>query len=168
LQATNSLGLEVEGGVIANVHTPIIAGDDTNILREYNLYNVSIERLYSYSINNTHARGFNDKTCVTDCADKNNDTNTPVDTNSAEIKTLNTEEKKSGYADLAFGFLTEPTQSAVDEWEKGESDNLLALLNEKQPDNFKFPLNPKNIITEELATQLLLPATLRSWSKLLP
>jgi hypothetical protein len=45
---------------------------------------------------------------------------------------------------------------------KGESDNLLALLNEKQPDNFKFPLNPKNIITEELATQLLPFALLQS------
>jgi|LauGreDrversion4_2_1035121.scaffolds.fasta_scaffold206389_1 hypothetical protein len=46
LQASNSLGLEVEGGVIANVHTPIIAGDDTNILRVNNINN------------NTHVRGF--------------------------------------------------------------------------------------------------------------
>lgn len=112
LQASNSLGLEVEGGILTNQHTPLLTGKDTNILREYNLYNVSIERLYSYSINNTHARDLNDKTCVNDFADKNNDINKPVHTNSAEIKTLNTEEKKSGYADNAFGFFTEPKQSA--------------------------------------------------------
>ena len=66
------------------------------------------------------------------------------------------------YTDFAFGSLAKPKQSAVDKWQEGESDNLLALLNEKQPDNFKFPLNPKNIITEELATQLLPFALLRS------
>ncbi|MFM7989560.1 MAG: hypothetical protein ACKPKO_60620, partial [Candidatus Fonsibacter sp.] len=128
VQASSYIGLEEQGGIQAKLDTPPQLALDTNILREYNLYNVSIERLYSYSINNTHARGFNDKICVTDCADKNNDTNTPVDTNSAEIKTLNIEEKKSGYADLAFGFLTEPTQSAVDEWEENETEELAALL----------------------------------------
>ena len=156
VQASNSLGLEVEGGVIANVHTPIIAGDDTNILREYNLYNVSIERLYSYSINNTHARGFNDKICVTDCADKNNDTNTPVDTNSAEIKTLNIEEKKSGYADLAFGFLTEPTQSAVDEWEENETEELAALLDNDCITDPVVPIDPEEIVADEQATRRML------------
>ena len=37
----------------AKLDTPPQPALDTNILREYNLYNVSIERLYSYSINNT-------------------------------------------------------------------------------------------------------------------
>ena len=96
----------------AKLDTPPQPALDTNILRVNNLYNVSIERLYSYSINNTHARDLNDKTCVIDCANKNNDINKLAHTDSTEIKTLNTEEKKSGYADLAFGFLTEPTQSA--------------------------------------------------------
>ena len=95
-----------------NQHTPLLTGKDTNILREYNLYTSSIERLYSYNINNTHARGFNDKNDKTDFADKNNNIDQSVHTNSDEIKTLNTEEKKSGYADFAFGFPAEPTQSA--------------------------------------------------------
>lgn len=47
------------------------------------------------SNNNTHARDLNDKTCVIDCADKNNDINKPAHTDSAEIKTLNTEEKNN-------------------------------------------------------------------------
>lgn len=148
--------INVHTPIIANDHTPIIAGDDTNILREYNLYNVSIERLYSYSINNTHARGFNDKTCVTDCVDKNNDTNTPVDTNSAEIKTLHTEEKKSGYADLAFGFLTEPTQSAVDEWEENETEELAALLDNDCITDPVVPIDPEEIVADEQATRRML------------
>ena len=100
--------------MIANVHTPIIAGDDTNILRVNNLYTFGIERLFTvYNINNnTHAREFKDKTCVTDCADKNNDINKPVHTNSAETKTTNLEEQNSSYADNAFGSLAKPTQSA--------------------------------------------------------
>lgn len=98
--------------MITNVHTPIITGDDTNILRVNNLYNEGIERLFTVYNNNTHARGFNSKTCVIDFADKNNDINKLAHTDSAEIKTLNTEEKKSGYADFAFGSLAKPTQSA--------------------------------------------------------
>jgi len=156
LQATNSLGLEVEGGVIANVHTPIIAGDDTNILREYNLYNVSIERLYSYSINNTRARGFNDKTYTINLTDKNNNIDKSVDTNSAEIKTLNIEEKKSGYADLAFGFLTEPTQSAVDEWEETETEELAALLDNDCITDPVVPIDPEEIVADEQATRRML------------
>jgi hypothetical protein len=117
LQAINSLGLEVEGGVIANVHTPIIAGDDTNILRVNNLYNEGIERLFTYNINNTHARIFTDENDKTDFADKNNNIDQSVHTNSVEIKTYN-EEKESSYADFAFGFPAEPTQSASGEDKK--------------------------------------------------
>ena len=97
-----------------NDHTPIIAGDDTNILRVNNLYTFGIERLFTvYNINNnTHAREFNVKTCVTDFAGKNNDINKPAHTNSTEIKTLYTEEKKSSYADLASCSLAEQKQSA--------------------------------------------------------
>jgi hypothetical protein len=156
LQAINSLGLEVEGGVIANVHTPIIAGDDTNILRVNNLYNEGIERLFTYNINNTHARGFNDKTDKTDFANKNNNIDQSVHTNSVEIKTLNIEEKEASYADFAFGFPAEPTQSAFDEWEESQSDNLLALLNEEQPDDFKIPLDPEDITADEQATRKML------------
>ena len=158
LQAINSLGLEVEGGIIANVHTPIIAGDDTNILRVNNLYTKGIERLFTvYNINNnTHARDFSDKTCITDCADKNNDINKPTHTNSNEIKTLNTEEKKSSYADFAFGFPAEPTQSAVDEWEENETEELAALLDNDCITDPVVPIDPEEILADEQATRRML------------
>lgn len=156
LQVSNSLGLEVEGGILTNQHTPLLTGKDTNILREYNLYNVSIERLYSYSINNTHARDLNDKTCVNDFADKNNDIDKPAHTNSAEIKTLHTEEKKSSYADLAFGFFTEPTQSAVDEWEENETEELAALLDNDCITDPVVPIDPEEIVANEQATRRML------------
>ena len=113
LQVSNSLGLEVEGGILTNQHTPLLTGKDTNILRVNNLYTTGIERLFTvYNINNnTRARGFNDKNDKTDFADKNNNIDQLVHTNSVEIKTYN-EEKESSYADLAFGSLTKPTQSA--------------------------------------------------------
>ena len=113
MQASNSLGLEVEGGILTNQHTPLLTGKDTNILRVNNLYTTGIERLFTvYNINNnTHTRGFNDKNDKTDFADKNNNIDQLVHTNSVEIKTYN-EEKESSYADLAFGSLTKPTQSA--------------------------------------------------------
>ena len=129
--------------------TPPQPALDTNILREYNLYNVSIERLYSYSINNTHARDLNDKTCVIDCANKNNDINKLAHTDSTEIKTLNTEEKKSGYADLAFGFFTEPKQSAVDEWEENETEELAALLDNDCLNDPVVPIDPEEIVANE-------------------
>ena len=106
LQASNSLGLEVEGGILTNQHTPLLTGKDTNILRVNNINN------------NTHARVFNDKTYTIDFADKNNDINKLAHTDSAEIKSLNTEEKESSYADLAFGSLAKPTQSASREDKK--------------------------------------------------
>jgi hypothetical protein len=95
LQASNSLGLKIEGGILTNQHTPLLTGKDTNILRVNTLYTFGIERLFTvYNINNnTHARVFNDKTYTIDFADKNNDINKLAHTNSAEIKTLNTEEK---------------------------------------------------------------------------
>ena len=157
LQAINSLGLEVEGGVIANVHTPIIAGDDTNILRVNNLYTKGIERLFTvYNINNnTRARDFSDKTCITDCADKNNDINKPTHTNSDEIKTCN-EEEKSGYADFAFGFPAEPTQSAVDEWEENETEELAALLDNDCITDPVVPIDPEEIVADEQATRRML------------
>lgn len=154
LQASNPLGLEVEGGILTNQHTPLLTGKDTNILREYNLYNVSIERLYSYSINNTHARDLKDKTCVNDFADKNNDINKPVHTDSAEIKTLNTE--KTSYADLAFGFFTEPKQSAVDEWEENETEELAALLDNDCLNDPVVPIDPEEIVANEQATRRML------------
>jgi hypothetical protein len=156
LQASSFLGLEVEGGILTNQHTPLLTGKDTNILRVNNLYNEGIERLFTVYNNTTHARGFNNKTCVTDCANKNNDTNTPVDTNSAEIKTLNIEEKKSGYADLAFGFLTEPTQSAVDEWEETETEELAALLDNDCITDPVVPIDPEEIVADEQATRRML------------
>ncbi|BBB57753.1 hypothetical protein MPCS_01764 (plasmid) [Candidatus Megaera polyxenophila] len=100
VQASSYIGLEEQEGIQAKLDTPPQPALDTNILRVNNINN------------NTHARGFNDKTYTIDFADKNNNIDQSVHTNSAEIKTLNTEEKKSSYADLAFGFLTEPTQSA--------------------------------------------------------
>lgn len=158
LQASNSLGLEVEGGILTNQHTPLLTGKDTNILRVNNLYTKGIERLFTvYNINNnTHTRGFNNKNDKTDFTDKNNNIDQSVHTNSAEIKTLNTEEKESSYADFAFGFPAEPTQSASDEWEESESDNLLALLNEEQPDDFKIPLDPEDIASNEQASRKML------------
>jgi len=155
LQAINSLGLEVEGGVIANVHTPIIAGDDTNILRVNNLYNEGIERLFTYNINNTHARGFNDKNDKTDFAGKNNNIDQSVHTNSVEIKTYN-EEKESSYADLAFGFPAEPTQSAVDEWEENETEELAALLDNDCITDPVVPIDPEEIVADEQATRRML------------
>lgn len=114
VQASSYIRLEKQGGLQAKLDTPIQPVLDTNILRVNNLYTFGIERLFTvYNINNnTRARDFNDKTYTIDFADKNNDTNKSVHTNSAEIKTLNTEEKKSSYADLAFGSLAKPTQSA--------------------------------------------------------
>lgn len=94
--------------------TPLLTGKDTNILRVNNLYTFGIERLFTvYNINNnTHAREFKDKTYTINFTDKNNNTDKSVHTNSAEIKTLNIEEKKSSYADLASCSLAEQKQSA--------------------------------------------------------
>lgn len=156
VQVSKYIGLEEQGGLQAKLDTPPQPALDTNILREYNLYNVSIERLYSYSINNTHARGLNDKTCVIDFADKNNDINKLAHTDSTEIKTLNTEEKKSGYADLAFGFFTEPTQSAVDEWEENETEELAALLDNDCLNDPVVPIDPEEIVANEQATRRML------------
>ena len=156
VQVSKYIGLEEQGGLQAKLDTPPQPALDTNILREYNLYNVSIERLYSYSINNTHARGLNDKTCVIDFADKNNDINKLAHTDSTEIKTLNTEEKKSSYADLAFGFFTEPTQSAVDEWEENETEELAALLDNDCLNDPVVPIDPEEIVANEQATRRML------------
>ena len=49
LQATSSLTFSGGGGILTNDHTPIIAGDDTNILRVNNLYTFGIERLFNAS-----------------------------------------------------------------------------------------------------------------------
>lgn len=154
-QASSYIGLEGQGGILTNQHTPLLTGKDTNILREYNLYTSSIERLYSYNINNTHARGFNDKNDKTDFTGKNNNIDQSVHTNSVEIKTYN-EEKESSYADFAFGFPAEPTQSAVDEWEESEPDNSLALLNKEQTDDFEIPLDPEDIIADEQRSRKML------------
>jgi len=156
VQVSKYIGLEEQGDLQAKLDTPLQPALDTNILREYNLYNVSIERLYSYSINNTHARDLNDKTCVIDCANKNNDINKLAHTDSAEIKTLNTEEKKSGYADLAFGFFTEPKQSAVDEWEENETEELAALLDNDCLNDPVVPIDPEEIVANEQATRRML------------
>lgn len=156
VQVSKYIGLEEQGGLQAKLDTPLQPALDTNILREYNLYNVSIERLYSYSINNTRARDFNDKTYTIDFTDKNNDTNKSVHTNSAEIKTLNTEEKKSSYADLAFGSLAKPTQSAVDEYEENETEELAALLDNDCLNDPVVPLDPEDIIADEQATRKML------------
>ncbi|NDB84994.1 MAG: hypothetical protein EB127_20180 [Alphaproteobacteria bacterium] len=157
LQVSNSLGLEVEGGILTNQHTPLLTGKDTNILRVNNLYTTGIERLFTvYNINNnTRARIFTDKNDKTDFTDKNNNIDQSVHTNSVEIKTYN-EEKESSYADFAFGFPAEPTQSASDEWEESQSDNLLALLNKEQPDDFKIPLDPEDITADEQANRKML------------
>lgn len=156
VQVSKYIGLEEQGGLQAKLDTPPQPALDTNILREYNLYNVSIERLYSYSINNTHARDLNDKTCVIDFANKNNDINKLAHTDSTEIKTLNTEEKKSGYADLAFGFFTEPKQSAVDEWEENETEELAALLDNDCLNDPVVPIDPEEIVANEQATRRML------------
>jgi hypothetical protein len=157
LQASSSLTFSGGGGILTNDHTPIIAGDDTNILRVNNLYTFGIERLFTvYNIdNNTPARIFTDKNDKTDFADKNKTIDQSVHTNSVEIKTYN-EEKESSYADFAFGFPAEPTQSASDEWEESQSDNLLALLNKEQPDDFKIPLDPEDITADEQANRKML------------
>ena len=80
--------------------TPPQPALDTNILRVNNINN------------NTYAREFKDKTYTINFTDKNNNTDKSVHTNSAEIKTLNIEEKKSSYADLASCSLVEQKQSA--------------------------------------------------------
>ena len=155
MQASNSLGLEVEGGILTNQHTPLLTGKDTNILRVNNLYNEGIERLFTYNINNTHARGFNDKNDKTDFAGKNNNIDQSVHTNSVEIKTYN-EEKESSYADLAFGFPAEPTQSAVDEWEENETEELAALLDNDCITDPVVPIDPEEIVADEQATRRML------------
>ena len=158
VQASSYIGLEGQGGILTNQHTPLLTGKDTNILRVNNLYTKGIERLFTvYNINNnTHARDFRDKTCITDCADKNNDINKPTHTNSNEIKTLNTEEKKSSYADFAFGFPAEPTQSAVDEWEENETEELAALLDNDCITDPVVPIDPEEILADEQATRRML------------
>ncbi len=156
VQASNYTGLEEQGGLQAKLDTPPQPALDTNILREYNLYNVSIERLYSYSINNTHARDLNDKTCVNDFADKNNDINKLAHTDSAEIKTINTEEKNPSYADFAFGSLAKPTQSAVDEWEENETEELATLLDNDCSADSEIPIDPEEIVASEQATRRML------------
>ena len=156
VQASKYKGLEEQGGIQAKLDTPPQPALDTNILREYNLYNVSIERLYSYSINNTHARDLNDETYTIDFADKNNDINKLAHTNSAEIKTLNTEEKKSSYATFTPCSLTEPEQVAVDECEENETEELAALLDNDCSADSEIPIDPEEIVTNEQATRRML------------
>ena len=158
VQASSYIGVEEQGGIQAKLDTPPQPALDTNILRVNNLYTKGIERLFTvYNINNnTHARDFSDKTCITDCADKNNDINKPTHTNSNEIKTLNTEEKKSSYADFAFGFPAEPTQSAVDEWEENETEELAALLDNDCITDPVVPIDPEEILADEQATRRML------------
>ena len=156
VQASSYIGLEEQGGIQVKLDTPPQPALDTNILREYNLYTSSIERLYSYSINNTHARDLNDKTCVNDFADKNNDINKLAHTNSAEIKTLHTEEKKSSYATFTPCSLTEPEQVAVDEWEENETEELAVLLDNDCLNDPVVPLDPEDIIADEQATRRML------------
>ena len=155
VQASSHIGLEGQGGILTNQHTPLLTGKDTNILREYNLYTSSIERLYSYNINNTRARGFNDKNDKTDFTGKNNNIDQSVHTNSVEIKTYN-EEKESSYADFAFGFPAEPTQSAVDEWEENETEELAALLDNDCITDPVVPIDPEEIVADEQATRRML------------
>lgn len=157
LQASPSLTFSGGGGILTNDHTPIIAGDDTNILRVNNLYTFGIERLFTvYNINNnTRARIFTDKNDKTDFADKNKNIDQSVHTNSVEIKTYN-EEKESSYADLAFGFPAEPTQSAVDEWEENETEELAALLDNDCITDPVVPIDPEDIIADEQATRKML------------
>ncbi|MGL5713763.1 MAG: hypothetical protein ACRCX2_12140, partial [Paraclostridium sp.] len=111
---------------------------------------------YSYSINNTHARGLNDKTCVIDFADKNNDINKLAHTDSTEKKTLNTEEKKSSYATFTPCSLTEPEQVAVDEWEENETEELAALLDNDCLNDPVVPIDPEEIVANEQATRRML------------
>lgn len=147
LQASDSLELKVEGGVIANDdtpiitndHTPIIARDDTNILRVNNLYTKGIERLFTvYNINNnTRARGIDEPSYV-------------INFTGNELKTTNSKEQESSYADNAFDFLTESTQSAIDKLEESElteneTDDLLALLAEEPSDDFETPIDPEEV-----------------------
>jgi len=155
MQASSYIGLEEQGGIQVKLDTPPQPALDTNILREYNLYTSSIERLYSYNINNTRARGFNDKNDKTDFTGKNNNIDQSVHTNSVEIKTYN-EEKESSYADFAFGFPAEPTQSAVDEWEENETEELAALLDNDCITDPVVPIDPEEIVADEQATRRML------------
>ena len=99
LQASDSLGLKVEGGVIANDYTPVIARDDTNILRVNNINN------------NIRAREFDEPSYVINLVNNKSEINEST-TNCHRLELTDPEEQKSICADNAFGFLTEPTQSA--------------------------------------------------------
>jgi hypothetical protein len=96
----------------SNDHTPIQPELDTNILRVNNLYTFGIERLFTvYNINNnTHAREFDKPVCTADSV--NNFSCTEKSYSSEISQSTDSEKQDSSYADIAFGSLTKPTQSA--------------------------------------------------------
>ena len=121
MQASDSLGLKAEGGILTDKDTPILTGKDTNILRVNNLYTFGIERLFTvYNINNnTHAREIDEPVCIADSANNFNCTKKSYSSEISEsttkcnqLKLTDSEKQESSYADNAFDFLTESTQSA--------------------------------------------------------
>lgn len=119
----------------SNDHTPLQPQLDTNILRVNNLYTEGIERLFTvYNINNnTRARGIDEPVCIADSANDFNcteksysseisesttkcnqlESTSELVTNCHELKLTDSEKQESSYADNAFDFLTESTQSAI-------------------------------------------------------
>ena len=62
LQASDSLGLKVEGGILTNKDTPLLTGKDTNILRVNNINNNIRAREFdepSYVINLVNNKSVN-------------------------------------------------------------------------------------------------------------